>query len=239
MHPILLYGHPVGSSTGLLAILEWLERPYQLCRVDMFGQMREPGYKGINARVETPVLITDAGDIVTETMAIAHWVQARDTMRRVTFDPHSREADRMWQLVAFVNTGFTAAFSPLWAALESKSDDQVFKTSLSEWGRRRVIERHDRLEEMIGNTEFLVGDRPTIADGVLMGVARWADFHGILFPTRWPKLTAWRNRIQQEPAVIAALAWETGEATAAHGSCRGHLEFDEVLSRFAESNRSV
>ena len=30
---------------------------------------------------------------------------------------------------------------------------------------------------MIGDTEFLVGDRLTLADTTLIGVARWAEFH--------------------------------------------------------------
>jgi glutathione S-transferase len=118
MELILLYGFPSGSSMGLVAALEWLGKPYQLCRVDMLGEMREPSYARLNARHETPVLITDAGDVLTETMAIAGWLEARDEDRRISFAPMSPEADRMHQLMAFVNTGFTGAFSPLWAAME-------------------------------------------------------------------------------------------------------------------------
>ncbi len=61
MEPILLYGFPAGSSMGLVAACEWLGRPYQLCRVDMLGEMREPAYQRLNPRVETPALITDGG----------------------------------------------------------------------------------------------------------------------------------------------------------------------------------
>ena len=123
MEPILVYGFPLGSSMGLVAALEWLGQPYRLCRVDMLGEMRAPPYRRINPRVETPVLITDAGAVLTETMAIAAWLEARDGERRISFDPLSREADRMHQLLAFVNTGFTAAFGPLWAAMEMEPPD--------------------------------------------------------------------------------------------------------------------
>ena len=41
MEPILVYGFPAGSSMGLVAALEWLGKPYRLCRVDMLGEMRE------------------------------------------------------------------------------------------------------------------------------------------------------------------------------------------------------
>lgn len=184
MEPILLYGFPAGSSMGLVAALEWLGQPYRLCRVDMLGEMREPSYARINARHETPVLITSEGRALTETMAIAAWLEARDADRRISFDPRSEEADRMHQLMAFVNTGFTGAFSPLWVALEMSPPDPAQQEALRRHGRDRVIERHDKLEAMIGTTPFLVGDRPTLADAVLIGVARWLDFHAVADPAR-------------------------------------------------------
>jgi glutathione S-transferase len=80
-----MYGFPAGSSMGLVAALEWLGKPYRLCRVDMLGEMRDPRYARINARHETPALITDAGRVLTETMAIAGWLEARDGGRRISF----------------------------------------------------------------------------------------------------------------------------------------------------------
>lgn len=232
MEPILIYGYPLGSSMGLVAALEWLGRPYRLCRVDMLGEMRDPAYARINARHETPAFITEEGRPLTETMAIAAWLEARDPERRISFDPGSPEADRMHQLMAFLNTGFTGAFSPLWSALEMDPPDPVLQDSLRRWGRAGVIERHDALEGMIGDTDFLVGDRPSLADGVLIGVARWLEFHEVDAPARWPRLAALRRRIEQDPAVIFATAIEAGEQPAGSGACRGHVALAEVLDRF-------
>ena len=134
MEPILIYGFPAGSSMGLVATLEWMGRPYRLCRVDMLGEMRDPSYKRINPRVETPALITDQGDVLTETLAIAAWLEARDTERRISFDPLSREADRMHQLMAFINTGFTGVFGPLWAAMEMQPSNPAMQSALKQWG---------------------------------------------------------------------------------------------------------
>ncbi|MEW9835230.1 glutathione S-transferase family protein [Mesorhizobium marinum] len=233
MEPILLYGHPAGSSMGLVAALEWLGQPYRLCRVDMLGEMRLPAYRRINPRVETPALITDRGDVLTETMAIAAWLEARDTERRVSFAPATRDADRMHQLMAFINTGFTGAFAPLWAAMEMEPPKPAMQAALREWGGQGVIERHDRLEEMIGETQFLIADRPSLADGVLVGVARWLDFHRVAEKARWPKLTALRNRLEADAAVIYASALESGDMQQGSGACRGHVELAELTERFA------
>jgi glutathione S-transferase len=236
MEPILIYGFPSGSSMGLVAALEWLGQPYKLCRVDMLGEMRDPPYKRINPRVETPVLITDQGDVLTETMAIATWLEVRDTERRISFEPLSRDADRMHQLMAFINTGFTGAFSPLWAALEMEPPNPPVQTALRQWGRQSVVERHDRLEEMLGNNRFLTADHPTLADGLLIGIARWLDYHEVADADRWPKLAAVRRRIEAEPAVAYAVALENGQMQTGSGACRGHVRLEDLVTEIPSRN---
>ncbi|MCK1713321.1 MULTISPECIES: glutathione S-transferase family protein [unclassified Bradyrhizobium] len=232
MEPILLYGFPLGSSMGLVAALEWLSKPYRLCRVDMLGEMREPSYARINARHETPAFITAQGQVLTETMAIAAWLEARDAERRISFDPLTREADRMHQLMAFVNTGFTAAFSPLWVAMEMKSPDPAMQSALRMWGRARVIERHDKLEHMIEASTYLLGDRPTLADAAFIGVARWLEFHKVADKDRWPKLAALRRRLEADPAVIYASDLENGKSNPGSGARVSDVELAEVVARF-------
>lgn len=232
MEPILVYGYPSGTSMGLVAALEWLGQPYRLCRVDMLGEMREPPYKRINARVETPVLITDQGRPLSETMAIAAWLEARDAERRISFDPLSPEADRMHQLMGFLNTGFTSAFYPLWAALELPAPDPDFEAALRRFGRERVIERHDRLEEMLDGGRWLVGGKHTLADALLAGVARWLEYHEVAEISRWPKLQALRRQVESDPAVVYAAALEIGETPTGSGGCKGHMPLAEVIERF-------
>ncbi len=232
MEPILLYGFPAGSSMGLVAALEWLGKPYRLCRVDMLGEMRQAPYKRINRRVETPVLITDRGEILTETMAIAAWLETRDTERRISFDLHSREAELMHQFMAFINTGFTGAFTPLWVALEMEPPNPALQSALRQYGTDAVIRRHDLLEEMIGVTPFAIGDRPSLADGILVGVARWLEIHDVADPGRWPKLAALRRRLEADPAVVYASGLERGEPAKGNGSCRGHVDLATLVGRF-------
>jgi glutathione S-transferase len=232
LEPILVYGFPLGSSMGLVASLEWLGKPYRLCRVDMLGEMREASYARLNARHETPAMITDDGRVLTETMAIAAWLAERDEERRISFDPRSPEADRMRQLMAFLNTGFTGAFSPLWVALEMSPPEPEFQEVLRRYGRQAVIDRHDKLEAMLGDTPFLVGDRPTLADGVLIGVSRWLEFHEVADVGRWPKLAALRARIDADQAIAYAVALENGERPAGSGACVGHVPLAEVIEHF-------
>ena len=232
MEPILLYGFPAGSSMGLVAAFERLGQPYRLCRVDMLAEMKNDAYARLNGRQETPVLITDEGRVLTETMAIAGWLAARDPERRISFEPRSPDADRMLQMRAFVNTGFTAAFSPLWAAFEMENAAPAVLSVLRDHGRKAVKERHDKLEAMIGNSPYLAGDHLTLADTTLIGVARWAEFHQAVDPAAYPKLAAWRRRVEAEPAVRFAQAIEDGAQPIGSGACLGHVPLAEAIQRF-------
>lgn len=139
----------------------------------------------------------------------------------------------MLQLMAFVNTGFTSAFGPLWVALESEGETPETLAFLRDFGRKSVVERHEKLEAMIGDTPFLAGDRLSLADTTLIGVARWAEFHQAIDAKAYPKLQALRRRIEAEPVVQYALAIEDGETPAGSGACTGHLPLAEVIERFA------
>jgi glutathione S-transferase len=165
-------------------------------------------------------------------MAIAAWLAARDPMRRISFDARSAQSDRMYQFIGFFNTGFTGAFSPLWTALEMNPPDPTFQAALRRQGEHDVRERHDRLETMLGQSPFLLGDQPSLADGVLIGVARWLDFHQVEQPGRWPRLAALRARIEVDPAVQFALATERAEQPPGSGAWRGHVPLSEVIARF-------
>lgn len=212
MTPILLTGFPLGSSLGLVAAFEWLGQPYQLSRVEMPGDMTTDAYGRINGRRETPVLITGGQPPLTETMAIALWLEARDHDRRVSFAPGSQEADRLHQTMAFLNTGFTSAFSPLWVAFEMETADAAFRDALRTFGRSSVARRHEQLEAMIGDSPYLLGDRPTLADAIFVGVARWADFHQAIDPGDYPKIRALKSRLEEDRAIRFALAIEDGNA---------------------------
>jgi glutathione S-transferase len=233
MEPILIYGHPLGSSMGLIAAFEWLGQPYRLSRVKMPDDMLNDRYRRLNGRQETPALLIDGSRVVTETMAIALWIEGRDTSRRVSFAPGTPESDRLHQAVAFLNTGFTGAFTPYWTALELAEPDPAYQAALKRLGHELVNDRHRRLEAMLGDTPYILGERPTLADAVFIGVARWADFHEAVEPGAYPRVEALKTRLGADPAVRFALAIEQGETPPGSGALRGHVPLDEVLAMAA------
>jgi glutathione S-transferase len=110
------------------------------------------------------------------------------------------------------------------------------QTALRQWGGENVIERHDRLEEMIGHTRFLTADHPTLADGLLIGVARWLEYHEVADADRWPKLAAVRRLIEAEPAVAYAVALENGQMKPGSGACLGHVPLADLVAALTSTN---
>ncbi len=239
MEPILVYGFPAGSSMGLVAAFEQSQQPYRLCRVDMLADMKNDTYARLNGRQETPVLVTPEGRVVTETMAIAGWLADRDQNQRVSYAAGTAQGDRMRQMMAFINTGFTSAFTPLWLAFEREDASAAERTFYRELGGLLVADRHTRLEAMIGDTAFLAGERFTLADAVLIGVARWSDFHDLRDKAAYPRLEALRARIETLPAVRFVMDIEEGLTPSGNGSFLGHVPLEDVLSRFREQRAAA
>lgn len=231
MEPIIFAGHPAGSSLGLVAAFEWLGKPYRATRVHMPDEMLSEAYGRVNGRRETPVLIREDGSVLTETTAIARWLELRDEEHRISFATDSAEAHRMHQFIGFLNTGFTGAFTPLWVALEMQGGSEAYKEALRTFGRDLVAHRHRQLEAMIGSSAYLAGDRPSLADAVFIGVARWAEFHQALDLTPFPKIQALKARLEPDPAVRFAHAIEDGVPAIGSGALRGLLPLEEVLGK--------
>ena len=185
----------------------------------MLGEdMRSEAYGRVNGRRETPVLIREDGSVLTETLAIAHWLAQRDRERRISFDPGSAASDRMWQFAAFLNTGFTAAFTPYWGAMEAQELPEAARSALRVFGRGLVNGRHQALEAMLPASPYLGGERPGLADAVFVGVARWAGYHAAVEPGRYPGIEALRARLEADPAVRFAAAIEQGRQPPAGGA---------------------
>jgi glutathione S-transferase len=228
MDPILVCGVPEGSSLGLVTAFEWLAQPYQLARVDMLQDMKTEAYARLNGRQETPVLLKPDGARLTETMAIAAWLEARDEERRISFAPKSGDADRMHQMMAFMNSSFTGSFSPLWAAMEMKPNPPV-QDMLRSFGRAGVLKRHAQLEAMLDDRLYLAGEKPTLADAVFIGVARWAEFHKLDIDA-FPRIQRLKRRLEADPAVVFAHAVENGETPRGSGACTGYVALEDLLA---------
>ncbi|TYT25583.1 glutathione S-transferase family protein [Luteimonas viscosa] len=227
MSPILFYGVPSGCSFGALVALEWLGRPYRLCRIAMPEGFTE-AFRRINPVLETPALLTAEGAALSESVAILNHIAASGIDRGLGFAQGTRDFDRLNRMLAWLNTTFFNAFAPLWHLVDHALPE-ADEAALRGYGRDQVALAHAQLEAMLGEREWLLGDRRSLADAYFAGIARWTKYHDVVDRKDHPRVQRLFDRLQADPAVVFAHAIERGESPAGGGGFLGHVTLEQAL----------
>lgn len=229
MEPILFYGVPSGCSFGSIVALEWLGEPYRLSRIEMPEVVQSEAYRRLNPVGETPTLMTADGRLISESMAILNHLGARGIDKGLAFAQGSAGFDRLNQALAFLNTTFFNAFSPLWYALEHGIEGAE-RDALRAYGAAKVAKAHADLEAMLGSQDWLLGNR-SLADAYFIGIARWTKYHDVVDRRDYPGLQRLFERLEADPAVQFAHAIERGEPARSSGGFRGEVSLEDALGR--------
>jgi glutathione S-transferase len=155
-------------------------------------------FLAVNPLGLVPVLVTDAGDVLTENTAILQLVAAmypdaelapRDGIGRA----------RMQEWLGFIGTELhKAVYVPL---LDKKAPSAVKTYALEK--------AHPRLEAVarrLGDREYAL-DRFSIVDAYLFTVLHWSIATPISLKP-WPTLKAYQSRLSDRPSVARALSIE-------------------------------
>jgi glutathione S-transferase len=228
----LMYGIPSGCSFGSIVALEWLGEPYRLCRIEMPAIVTSDAYRTINPVGETPTLVTATGERISESMAILNHLGARGIGKGLSFAQGTAGFDRLNQMLAFLNTSFFSAFGPLWYALEHEAEGPD-KDVLRAYGAAQVAKAHANLEAMLGDKQWLLGERRTLADAYFIGIARWTKYHDVVDRRDYPGLQRLFEKLEADPAVRFAHAIERGETAVSTGGFKGEISLDDALRQQA------
>ena len=231
MEPVLLYGVPQGCSFGSIVALEWLNQPYRLCRINMPEDMQTDLYARINPVRETPALLLENGVVLTESAAILQNIAARGISRGLGFAQGTLDFDRLNQRLAFLNTTFFSAFSPLWLAYEMEENPPV-QDVLRDIGRKAVAKAHSQLDAILANQPWILGNQRTVVDAYFVGLARWANYHRAIEPSDYPHVLRLFEKLEADPAVAFAHTIEDERPANSAGGFRGHVTLEELRARF-------
>ncbi|HEX2559196.1 glutathione S-transferase family protein [Phenylobacterium sp.] len=228
MIPILFYGVPEGCSFGSIVALEWLGRPYRLCRIDM---LQKPElFTRIAPVGESPVLITSEGRQLTQSIAILNHIAAHGLEMGLGHRQGSPAFDDLNRSLAFLSTSLFSAYSPLWFSLKYELDGPS-QAALRHQAETLVRSAHQKLEKtLLQDRTWLSGERIGVADAYFAGVARWNDYHKVFDWSEFPKAQALLQRLQQDPAVRFAHDIEEGREPAGAGGFRGHVSVAEAAA---------
>jgi glutathione S-transferase len=191
-----LYYSPGACSQAPHIVMHELGIEHDSIRVDLKGKTLEDGssYLEINPKGSVPALVLDGGEVLTENAVILQYLGDRS---KALPPVGNLERYRVLEWVNFITTELHKSFSPLFNAAAGDETKRFF--------REQIAKKFDYVEGRLGDA-FLMGDRPTIADPYLFVISGWAD--AMIGLNNWPKLTAFRTRMLERPAVRDVLRFE-------------------------------
>ncbi|WP_348754314.1 glutathione binding-like protein [uncultured Aquincola sp.] len=162
--------------------------------VDLRAKRTEEGqdFSTINPKGYVPTLVLDDGSTLTENVALLDWIAQRSGQQ---LPGGEMGRTRLLEMLAFISTEVHKQFGRTF-----------FPTSDAE--KTAALEKaSQRLQYLAGQMkgDYLMGDEMTVADAYLYVMLRWADSKGATVP---PALQAYRQRLEQRPAVQLALRHE-------------------------------
>jgi len=193
--PIKLYRHPLsGHSHRVELMLSLLGLPTELVFVDLMkGAHKTPEFLAINSFGQVPV-IDDNGTVLADSNAIVVYLAAKYGKGQwLPTDPIEQANVQRWLSVAAgqINSG------PATARLIT-----VFGAG---YDAEEAIKRSHALlkvmEEELGQSKFLAGDKPTVADVAAYTYVAHAP-EGNVALTDYPHVRAWLGSIEALPNFV-------------------------------------
>lgn len=229
MEPVLFYGVPSGCSLGSVIALEWLGKPYRLCRIEMMDEWPER-FARINPRMKTPAMLTGDGCSLTESLAILQHIGQRGVAQGLGFAAGTRAADRLAEMLSYLVTDLFSAFAPLWKLYDAGIEDPATKGVLRKLGEESVREEYAYLDKLLAGREWLLGGAmPTVADAYFFAIGRWAEYHKLFtLEDSYPNVARHMRKLADDPAVRFALAIEKDGEARGNGSCLGHVSISQL-----------
>lgn len=203
-----LYYHPLsGHSHRARLFVSLLGQPFDLIEVDLkSGAHKTPEFLALNPFGQVPVL-DDDGIVISDSNAILVYLAKKSGKAEwLPEDPEGAAAIQRWLSVAAGEVAYGPAAARLITVFGAKYNPEDVI------GRSHVLLK--RLEDHLANRDWLVGERPTIADVALYSyVARAPE--GNVDLSGYPKVNAFLQRIESLPGFVPFIKTPVGLSAAA------------------------
>jgi glutathione S-transferase len=195
-----LYFEPMACSLATRISLYEAGATAEFHLVDLITKRLEDGsdFCAINAMGQVPVLRTDAGDLVTENLAILQCVA--DAYPQSGLAPREGvERYRLLQWLSFIASELhKAVFAPIF--------DPLHHEGAIEYAMTKVERRFSCLNAHLDGRDTLL-EGFTVADAYLITLLNWTRHAGIDLK-QWPNVRAYARRIRDRPHVGRAVSEE-------------------------------
>jgi glutathione S-transferase len=195
----LYYATATCSLAPHIALRE-AQLPFTLVRYDMKSTLLEDGrpLTAVNEKAYVPVLELDDGERLTEVPSVLQYIA--DQRPELGLAPPAGTLAR-YRLQEWLNFVATEVHKIYWPLFHDGAPVELEKA------HAKLARSFDFLQAKLGDRPFLLGERFTVADAYLLVTLNWTRAAQIDL-NRWPGLAAYRNRLRERPAVVAAMEAE-------------------------------
>ncbi|MFD3190546.1 glutathione S-transferase [Sedimentitalea sp. HM32M-2] len=171
------------------------------------GEQLQPDFLAINPRATLPVLVTEAGTVLTENLGIAAYLEAHSPERPLMGrTPDEKGLVAMWNAIAEQQGGL-----PIAEALRNSNprmqgraipgpQDFAQIPELAERGKARVAMFFELLEARLQDSPFLATDHFTLADITCFVFVDFARVIRARIPEANGATRTWFDNIQARPS---------------------------------------
>ncbi len=171
----------------------------------MEGQHKTPEYLAKAGLANVPMLELDDGTCITESVAICRYLESRYPEPNLFGrTPEETAVIEMWMrrgelMVSLPFMNLVRHSHPAMAALEVQSPELAERSRKGGLGGLKVLERR------LADTEWLAGDRITIADIVAFSGLDFGRMIKFNVPDDLPQVTRWVAAMRARPAAQAGM----------------------------------
>ena len=198
-----LFYKPGACSMAAHLLLNEAGVSYSLEKVDTDAGLTETGatYADTNPRGYVPALEFSSGDVLTENVAILHWLGEQHP--GLSADSAGKPLDRFrtLELLSFLSSELHKAFSPYFSGKDF-SEDQALEN------RKKLDAKIGQFDALLKKGgDHLLGDTFSVADAYAFVILNWSNFIGVSLDA-WPDTKAYLERIASRPATRKTLEEE-------------------------------
>lgn len=198
-----LFYKPGACSMAAHILLNEAGVAYRLEKVDTEKGTTETGasFLDTNPRGYVPALKLEDGVVLTENVAILHWLGEQFPDLAAGNDNRPLQRYRQLELLSFLSSELHKAFSPYFSG-------KTFSDSEQAANRRKLETKLGQFEKLLeGDKAFLLGTAFSVVDAYAFVILNWTNFIGVSLDD-WPLTSAYVARISARPATRKTLIEE-------------------------------
>ena len=168
------------------------------------GEQRSPEHRARNPFATLPVLETDSGDFLIESLPIIEYLEELfPEPSMLGPDPESRAVAR--QLERIADLGVLIPIARIVHATDSPVGHPA-NPAVADYYRKRLPPGLGHLEERLADGRaWLAGERVTVADCTLAAALQFGRLRKLDFLDGYPRLAAWDVRYRQRGPAVSIL----------------------------------